>query len=296
MDRLNLSTAELDREIERITEFIWSNTEPGFRLLLGLSGGIDSDLAARLCARAIGPKQMKCFTVLQEEFDPKYPQNARQLAEDVGVELVEIPFAPFPRQLMAILAKADPEVGFVPDPAFLDVGRSKCAIRTFIFSAYAERGHLVVGPSVRTELELGYFLPFGDALAHIQPIIHLYKTQVRQLARRIGTRPEVIAQSPAAGFWIGDEDLRGIAFWLFNGGPIQIDLELSEEDKAEIQKIYSELSFKAIDEALIGFNDRWVIDRIAERSGLSPSTVVKLKRLRDAALVYKRRKLGSSLL
>lgn len=296
MNSLDFSDAGLEQEIRRITAFIHSQAEPNHKLVLGLSGGIDSDLTARLCVRAVGPQRMKCFTVLQEEFDSKYPKNARRLAEDIGIKLVEIPLAPFPRQLISLMAKADPEMGFVPDPAFLDIGRSKCAIRTFVFSAYAERGHLVVGPSVRTELELGYFLPFGDALAHFQPIIHLYKTQMQQLAQRLGTRSEVISQPPAAGFWIGDEDLRGIAYWLFNEGPIQIDLELDEEDKGIIQQIYSELNFRAIDQALIGFNESWGIDRIVELSGLSRSTVVRLQKLRARAFVYKRRKLSASLL
>ena len=296
MNSLDFSDAGIDQEIGRITAFIRSQAEPNHKLLLGLSGGIDSDLTARLCVRAVGPQRMKCFTVLQEDFDPKYPENAQRLAEDIGVNLVEIPLGPFPSQLISLMAKADPEVGFVPDPAFLDIGRSKCAIRTFVFSAYAERGYLVVGPSVRTELELGYFLPFGDALAHIQPIIHLYKTQVQQLAQRLGTRSAVIRQPPAAGFWIGDEDLRGIAYWLFNEGPIQIDLELDDGDRHAIQQIYSELSFRAIDQALLGLNQSWGLDRIVEVTGLSRSTVVRLEKLRAKAYVYKRRKLGANLL
>lgn len=296
MSTLKLSSAEIDREVARITQFIRSHTIPGYKLLLGLSGGLDSDLAARLCARAVGPHRMKCFIALQEDFDPRYIENAKLLAQDIGVKLVEIPLAPFPRQLVSILARADPEVGFVADPTFLDIGRSKCAIRTFVFSAYAERHHLVVGPSVRTELELGYFLPFGDAIAHIQPILHLFKTQVRQLAYEVGTRPEVISQPPAAGFWKGDEDLMGIAYWLFNEAPIEIDLDLSEEDEAEIQSIYAELSFRAIDEALIGLHAQWEIDRIAAKSGLSHSTVKRLKTLREEAFRYKRRELGASLL
>jgi len=296
METVVLSSVDVEWEIARIVAFIRSQAGPNSRLLLGLSGGIDSDVAARLCVRAVGSERMKCFTVLQEDFDPKYVEHARRLANDVGTKLVEIPLAPFPKQLIAIMAEADPEAGFVPDPSFLDIGRSKCAIRTFIFSAYAERGYLIVGPSIRTELELGYFLPFGDALAHIQPIIHLYKSQVRQLARKLGTRTEVISQQPAAGFWLGDEDLRGIAFWLFNGGPIQIDLDLREEDRQAIREIRAELSFEAIDQALNGFNQGCDVDEIVKQTGLSVPTVVRLQTLRAKAWDYKRRRLGANLL
>lgn len=147
MVSLDFSDNELAQEIERITNFIWDQAKPNHKLLLGVSGGIDSDVTARLCVRAVGPRRMRCFIVLQDEFDPKYVDNARRLAQEMDVKLVEIPFAPIPAQLISIMAEADTEVGFVPDPSFLDVGRSKCAIRTFIFSAYAERGYLVVGSS-----------------------------------------------------------------------------------------------------------------------------------------------------
>lgn len=296
METLVLASIDVEREIARIVEFIRSQSGPECGLLVGLSGGIDSDVAARLCVQAVGSDRMKCFTVLQEDFDPKYVENARRLANDIGAKLVEIPLAPFPKQFMAIMAEADPETGFVADPSFLDVGRSKCAIRTFIFSAYAERGYLVVGPSIRTELELGYFLPFGDALAHLQPIVHLYKSQVRQLAQRLGTRSEVISQPPAAGFWLGDEDLRGIAYWLFNGGPIRIDLDLREEDKRLIGRIRGELSFEAIDTVLIGLNQGTAVDEIARQTGLSMPTIVRLQNLRTRAYDYKRRRLGANLL
>lgn len=296
MAELAFSDAGVGSEISRIEAFIRAEAGSHSRLVLGLSGGIDSDVVARLCARAVGPERMKCFTVLQEDFDPKYVNQAKLLANDIGIKLVELPLAPFPKKLLAILSDADPEVGFIADPAFLDVGRSKCALRTFIYSAYAERGYLVVGPSIRTELELGYFLPLGDALAHIQPIIHLYKSQVRQLAHRLGTRPEVISQQPAAGFWLGDEDLRGIAYWMFNGAPIQIDLNLSDEDKQTIQRIRAELSFEVLDRALNAMNEGWANDEIVELTGLSALTVARLRTLRAKAWEYKRRRLGANLL
>lgn len=292
---LDFSEVQLKQEIDRITDFVRDQSGSSHPLVLGLSGGIDSDVCARLCARAVGANRLKCFTILQDDFDPKYVNNARQLTQDLGVNLVEIPLAEVPKQIIGTMADADPDVGFVPDPAFLDVGRSKCAIRTFVFSAYAERGYLIVGPSNRTELELGYFLPLGDALAHFRPIVHLYKTQVQQLARALGTRPEVISQQPAAGFWIGDEDLKGVAYWLYNEGPIQIDLNLDQDQKAKIREIRSELSFRAIDQALIGFNEGWPLDKIAEQTNLSRFVIERLQKLTKKALEYKRRELGVGL-
>src|SRR5258708_3290431 len=266
MISLDFTEAQIQEEIDRIVDFIREQTKPDWSVVLGLSGGVDSDVSARLCAKAVGPERMKCFTILQDDFDPKYIQNAKQLTQEIGVDLVEIALPEVPKQLISVIANADKKVGFVSDPAYLDVGRSKCAIRTFVFSAYAERGYLVVGPSNKTELELGYFLPLGDALSHFRPIVHLYKTQVFQIAKALGTRPEVISQQPAAGFWVGDEDLKGIAYWLYNEAPIRIDLKLDKVEKEKIQQIRNELSFRVIDQALAGFNEGWSDERIVEET------------------------------
>jgi NAD+ synthase len=294
MSNLVLSEQALNAELERITSFIKAEVRE-FKVVMGLSGGLDSDVAARLCQRAVGSERLKCVTVLQEHFEPKYIHNAHNLADDLGVRLIEIPFGPFPQKLISILSECDPEIGFKSEPIALDVVRGKNAIRTFIYAIYAEHGYLVVGTTNKTELELGYFLPLGDHVAHICPIIHLYKTQVRQLAEILGTRPEVISQAPAAGLRIGDEDLIGIASWLYNGAPIQVEKTLDPASIDAIRKIYKELSFFALDQALIGINLGWEPIQIADASKLSVHIVEMLIRLTKEVHSYKRRDFGVSL-
>ena len=294
MGNLVLSEQALNAELERITSFIKAEAGDA-NLVMGLSGGLDSDVTARLCQRAIGSGRLKCVTVLQEHFEPKFTRNAHNLAGDLGVGLIEIPFGPFPQQLVSILSECDPEIGFKSDPNALDVVRGKNAIRTFIYAIYAERGYLVVGTTNRTELELGYFLPLGDHVAHICPILHLYKTQVRQLAEILGTRTEVISQAPAAGLMIGDEDLIGIASWLYNGAPIQVEKNLEPASIEEVRKIYKELSFSALDQALIGINLGWTPYEIADASKLSVNLIQMLIRLTKEVYSYKRREFGVSL-
>ena len=294
MNNLILSEKAICAELERITNFI--KAEVGeFRVVIGLSGGLDSDVTARLCQRAVGSERLKCVIVLQEHFESQYIHNAKNLASDLGIRLIEIPFGPFPQKLISILSDCDPEMGFKSEPIALDVIRGKNALRTFIFAMYAERGHLVVGTTNKTELELGYFLRLGDHVAHICPIIHLYKTQVRQLAETLGTRPEVISQAPAAGLRIGDEDLIGIASWLYHGAPIKIEKKPDLASLEAIRKIYKELSFFALDQALIGINQGWEPLQVAEASKLSIHIVEKLIHLTKEVYSYERREFGVSL-
>ncbi len=288
-----LSATEVEQEIERITRFIEAQHR-GLPLLIGLSGGVDSDVTARLCRRVVPADQLKCFMVLQEDFEQRYIDNARGLARELGCQLVELPMPEVPRQLIQILSDADPHFGFRAN-GLLDVARSKCALRTFVFSAYSERGHLIVGPSNLTELSFGYFLPFGDGLCHFAPIAHLYKSQVRQLAQGLGTSTAVTDQEPAAGFWHGDSDLEGIAYWLFNGAPIEVELDLSDNDLEEVARIRREISFEALDMSLALLQGQSDPGLIAEQTGLSEATVARIATLVQAAGKRKRLSLGARL-
>jgi NAD+ synthase len=213
----------------------------------------------------------------------------------LGFRLIEIPFGPFPQKLVSILAESDPGMGFKSEPIALDVIRAKNAIRTFIYAIYAERGHLVAGTTNKTELELGYFIPLGDHIAHFCPILHLYKTQVCQLAEILGTRPEVISQAPAAGLRIGDDDLIGIASWLYHGAPLQVEQKLDLASIDAIRQIYKKLSFLALDQALAGIDLGWEAVQIAQASQLPVHIVEMLIQLIKEVYSYKRREFGVSL-
>lgn len=57
--------------------------------------------------------------------------------------------------------------------------------------------YLVCGTTNRTEEVLGFFVKFGDGGVDIEPIAHLYKTQVFQLASHLGVIDEIIKRSPS---------------------------------------------------------------------------------------------------
>lgn len=65
---------------------------------------------------------------------------------------------------------------------------------------------LVVGTENKSEYELSYFTRFGDQASDIEPIEHLYKTQVYQLAKHLEVPETIILQHPTAGLWQGQTD------------------------------------------------------------------------------------------
>ncbi len=76
----------------------------------------------------------------------------------------------------------------------------------FLFDFAKKNNALVVGTENKSEHLLGYFTRFGDAASDIEPIQHLYKTQIFELAKYLGVPEEIIAAKPTANLWKGQTD------------------------------------------------------------------------------------------
>lgn len=74
----------------------------------------------------------------------------------------------------------------------------KQRVRMIQLYHYAEKNnYLVAGTTNKTEAAQGFYVKFGDGGVDIEPIAHLYKTQVYQLARHLGVREEIINRPPS---------------------------------------------------------------------------------------------------
>ena len=285
---------EIKRELPRILDFIRNYTIMGEKVVVPVSGGLDSDVVARLCVEALGADRVKLFTVHQLHMEEKYLVNAHNLAEDLRVKLATIEMGTMNRDLIEKLRTADPDAGFNPD-SLLDPARANCSLRTAFFSTYQDKGYLVAANSNRSEIELGFFMPFGDNLGHFKPIAHLYKTEVKLLGELVGSREEVRRQSPSAGFWEGENDLEDVAYWLYNGGPVVGTRVFTKEDDLKVRKIMNVLSQEKIDNCLESFHTDQLLSDIAEENQLPLEIVELLARTVLQSEKVKRRKLMVSL-
>lgn len=279
--RIALSPDQLNSERDRIVDFLQS-TLGGDPAVCALSGGLDSDVTTRLVVEAIGPARVKAFIVLQDDFEPRFITNAERLAGSLGLELIEIDLRGMPRMLVSALANADAGMNFRPD-GLLDVGRAKASLRTSVLSTYQDRGFRIIGNSNRTEWLTGFFLPLGDGIGHAQPIVHLYKSQVAQLARAAGTADEVIDQPGSSGFWEGAEDLLDLAFWLHAGGPIRQQRDYTDDDIDAVLEIRRCLSRELIDAVIDDLQRGGAVPDIVAASGLPESVVRSIVTLLDSA-------------
>lgn len=294
MDRELLRIQDVDGEVERIVAFIRAEVPTDQRAFVLVSGGLDSDVVARLTARAAGTHRLKLATVLQDGMDPSHLANAQDLAADLGTNLVEIDLRGVNLDVLYRLAAADRAEEY--DPAgLLDPARMKCSLRTVILSSYQDRGYIVVGTSNRTESLLGFFLPFGDGIWHIGPIAHLYKTEVRLVAAALGTAQRVCDQPPSAGFWPDQTDREDLGFWLVNQGPIQQEREFSDEEVARATALSDRLDEAAVDRLLLANSFGEDVARSPDGAALGADIVEALLAIVERSARLKTRPIAVSL-
>lgn len=173
------------------------------KLVLGLSGGIDSSVSAFVAARALGPESVTGILMPYRLSNPQSERDARSVARTCGIQL----------QVVDISPQIDVYFEGFPDADPLRRGNKMARERmTILYDHSARLGALVVGTSNKTELLLGYGTLFGDMASAVNPIGDLYKTQVRQIARHLGVPAGVIEKPPSADLWVGQTDEEEIGF------------------------------------------------------------------------------------
>jgi NAD+ synthase len=192
--------------VERILcGFIRNETHrAGFqRLVLGLSGGIDSSLVAFLAARALGPEHVCGVRMPYKTSSQETREHSLWVVEALGIESMEV----------SITEQVDAYFERFPDAERLRRANKMARERmTILYDQSLAQRALVIGTSNKTELLLGYGTLYGDMASAINPIGDLYKAQVRQLSVHLGVHEDIIAKNPTADLWAGQTDEAELGF------------------------------------------------------------------------------------
>ena len=285
---------DINKEIERIQAFICNFVLDGETVVVPVSGGLDSDVVARLCCRSLGSNRVKAFIVIQSDMEPKFLKNAKNLCGELGIPLAEIHLENMNQELMKALEESESKTIFNTD-MMLDPAKAKCSVRSAVISCYQDKGFLIAGTTNRTEKELGFFLTFGDNLAHFKPVAHLYKSELEELSAALGTQKEVIEQEPSAGFWSGQTDLEDIAYWIVNDGPIVIPRVFSEQEIIKAENIRNVLDYKEIDHILELISSGRSVEEIQEKTDVSAEIISGLYHIVEKAKRLKTREIMAEL-
>jgi NAD+ synthase len=186
----------LGRIEQMIRYAIWQSGLEG--IILGVSGGIDSAVTAALCCRAIGGDRVLGLTLPSSVTSPGDIDDASDLCRNLGMSHRIISIEP-------VLESYRKMPGFVDSPYL--IGNLMARTRMAVLYYHANRdGRLVCGTSNRTEYLLGYCTKYGDNAADIQPILHLYKTEIYEYGRDLKIPGSIISKTPSAGLWAGQSD------------------------------------------------------------------------------------------
>lgn len=183
-------------------------TKAGFeKVIVGLSGGIDSALSLYLAVRAFGAKNVIAICMPYRTSSENSLKDAQAAIEDTGVPSMTIDITP---QIDAYFSQ-------FPEASPLRRGNKMARERmTILYDLSAEYHALVLGTSNRTEILLGYSTQYGDSASAINPLGDLYKTQVRQLAAYLGVPKPIILKPPSADLWKDQTDEKELGFRYFD--------------------------------------------------------------------------------
>ena len=203
-------TAKMDNEtvykklVNGIRDYFAKNNAK--KAVVGLSGGIDSSLCAKLVADAIGKENMHGLIM------PVMGLSSQENVAD-AVELCK---------LIGMGYSIIHINRFLEGFEDLEWGQSKIAkmnsasrIRAVLLYNYANTHNaLVIGTSNKTEILLGYFTKYGDGAVDIEIIGELFKTDERELAKFLGIPDKIINKIPTAELYHGqtDEDELGVSY------------------------------------------------------------------------------------
>lgn len=180
------------------------------RLVVAVSGGVDSAVALNLAVQAMGKNNVYALLMpygtlsTKALLDGKAVARASGLAKDHSIvrDIKKVT-----DKIWSVIPKSIEDLPGNEKMAHVRFGNIMARVRMiFLYDLAKQRNALVVGTENKSEHYLGYFTRFGDEASDIEPIRGLYKTQVWEMARYLDIPQEIIEKAPSANLWEGQSD------------------------------------------------------------------------------------------
>ncbi|NLE44653.1 MAG: NAD+ synthase [Chloroflexi bacterium] len=212
--------------------------------VIGLSGGVDSAVAAALAVRAVGADDV-LGALMPCHSDPRDAVLGQHVADTFAIRAETIDLSDTFDALIAAMPPSDHR---------LAVANIKPRLRMTAQYYLAQTNNLLVlGSSNKSEIAVGYSTKYGDGAVDLLPLGDLYKTQVWELARELGVPREIVERTPTGGLWPGqtDEGEMGITYVELDRVLQAIELDDTHEIPAPLlQKVRGMIASSAHKRAL----------------------------------------------
>ena len=248
----------MQKSKEKLIKFIRTTAKSaGFKkVILGLSGGVDSATVAYLSREALGSENAIAVLMHYKDFDTEGAKFADLIVKKTGMKSYNIDIAPM----------IDVYFKNFPDADNIRRGNKHARERmTILYDLSKKENALVIGSGNKTEILLGYCTLYGDSACALNPLANLYKTEVYSLAKELGVPEVIIKRRPTAGLWKGQTDEGEL-------GHSYADMDKLLHMMIDLKKSDSELK-KA------GFDPKFISDikkRIKESEFKRKSTIIPL--------------------
>ena len=154
------------------------------KALMGLSGGIDSAVTCALATEALGPDRVLGVTMPSEISSEGSVSDSEALAQNLGIDFMEIPIAPAVDAFDSMLA--DAFAGTAPGVAEENI---QSRTRGLTLMALSNKfGHLLLSTGNKSEMAVGYVTLYGDTNGGVAVLSDVLKTRVYELARYINAQ------------------------------------------------------------------------------------------------------------
>jgi NAD+ synthase len=195
-------TIEPKKTQTRIIDFIKNTLKTAHqeKVIVAVSGGIDSAVALVASVRALGPENVTALTLPERDITPKTDvEDVMRLCEAFRVTCERVEITPMLHVMRENIPAFDPEDRVA-------YGNMKARLRMLLAYYYANtRRAMVMGTSNKTELYLGYYTKYGDGGVDVMPFADLYKCQIRALGRHLGVPASITEKPASARLWSGQD-------------------------------------------------------------------------------------------
>ncbi|HEC25675.1 MAG TPA: NAD+ synthase [bacterium] len=185
------------------------------RVVLGLSGGIDSAVACYLASAALGKDNVSALLMPYKSSSEASLKDALKVVDELGINYYTIDIT---KQIDGYFSAEKNDTPL--DDIKVRIGNKMARERMSVLYDYSYKlKSLVLGTSNKSELLLGYGTIYGDMASALNPIGDIYKTQIYRLAKHLRVPESIIKKPPSADLWAeqSDEAELGFSYELADG-------------------------------------------------------------------------------